>query len=430
MTKEELMRYANDPFWVRLRWIFFILFWALWLAMLVGAVYIIIGAPKCAAPTPLAWYKQGPLVKIDSPIIYADKLRQLKAVGAKGVVYKLPEGETYKVHTPETKTQIKQLVDSLSNDNIHVIVDVTPNYVHLQDELFTRLELEVPGALEAFVHNDGPSVPNNWLSTKGGSAWQQMKGNKFLLSQFGKDNFDVQLNSSAAKEKFKNVLNELVQLGVKGVRLNNFEHYIVGSDLKDDVVNVNAAPGTVHTDYSYYTHTQTTYQPGLRDLIAEFSDLVKNATGGTGFVSVPNQIVNIEDFKSKGELTVELPVSGTLTRTLASAYTPKTVEQLFNELSQVVNNLGNKSWVQWQYDTAELEKGSVGLSEYNFFLMLLPGVPVVDNVDQLVINSPAINSTEPSLISQLEAIRESPSYMHGSFDVFINANKSVIAYAR
>lgn len=55
MTKEELMKYANDPFWVRLRWIFFILFWALWVAMLVGAIWIIIGAPKCAAPTPLAW---------------------------------------------------------------------------------------------------------------------------------------------------------------------------------------------------------------------------------------------------------------------------------------------------------------------------------------------------------------------------------------
>ena len=27
LTKEELMKYANDPFWVRLRWILFIVFW-------------------------------------------------------------------------------------------------------------------------------------------------------------------------------------------------------------------------------------------------------------------------------------------------------------------------------------------------------------------------------------------------------------------
>lgn len=55
MTKDELMKFANDPFWVRLRWIFFILFWALWVAMLAGAILIIIRAPKCSAPVALSW---------------------------------------------------------------------------------------------------------------------------------------------------------------------------------------------------------------------------------------------------------------------------------------------------------------------------------------------------------------------------------------
>lgn len=53
MTKEELLKYANDPFWVKLRWILFILFWGVWIAMLAGAISIIVFAPKCAAPTPL-----------------------------------------------------------------------------------------------------------------------------------------------------------------------------------------------------------------------------------------------------------------------------------------------------------------------------------------------------------------------------------------
>jgi hypothetical protein len=48
LGKEELMKYANDPFWVRLRWFLFVLFWALWVAMLVGAIVIIVFAPKCA----------------------------------------------------------------------------------------------------------------------------------------------------------------------------------------------------------------------------------------------------------------------------------------------------------------------------------------------------------------------------------------------
>lgn len=55
MTKEELMKYATDPFWIRLRWVFFISFWLLWLGMLVGAIVIIIMAPKCAPPAPRTW---------------------------------------------------------------------------------------------------------------------------------------------------------------------------------------------------------------------------------------------------------------------------------------------------------------------------------------------------------------------------------------
>lgn len=55
LTKEELMKYADDPFWVNLRWFMFVLFWAMWVAMLAGAITIIVRAPKCAPPTPRQW---------------------------------------------------------------------------------------------------------------------------------------------------------------------------------------------------------------------------------------------------------------------------------------------------------------------------------------------------------------------------------------
>lgn len=430
MTKEELMRFANDPFWVRLRWIFFILFWALWLAMLVGAVYIIIEAPKCAAPTPLVWYKQGPLVKIDRPTVDDEQLKQLIAVKAKGVIFTLPDSDTYRLNRTETSAQIKQLVEFLNKNNIHVIVDVTPNYVPQDDDLYKRALNNEPEAVAAFIMVNQQSVPTNWLSTKNGSAWHKYKDGSFVLSQFGENNVDLQLNSTAAKDKFKNVLKELVALGVKGVRLNNFEHYIVSNSLENDEQNKNGDPKFVLTDYAFFLHTHTTNQPGLRELISEFSDVFKSATNGTGFVSVTSKIVKPEDFKVDDKLTIELPVWGTLPRTLASNYTDQTVEQLSNELSQIVKIVGNSSWVQWQYDTTELAKNQVGLSEYNFFLMLLPGVPVVDNVGQLNLPAKTVNDTEASFISRLEEIREGPSYMHGSFKTFVNANKTAIAYSR
>ena len=62
MGKEELMKYANDPFWIRLRWTVFALFWVLWIAMLLIAIIIVVRAPKCPAPAPLEYWQKGTLV--------------------------------------------------------------------------------------------------------------------------------------------------------------------------------------------------------------------------------------------------------------------------------------------------------------------------------------------------------------------------------
>merc|ERR1712177_66146 len=66
LSKEELMQFANDPFWVRIRWTLFVLFWIVWVAMLVASVVIIIYAPKCPSPEAKQWWQKGPVYK--SPV--------------------------------------------------------------------------------------------------------------------------------------------------------------------------------------------------------------------------------------------------------------------------------------------------------------------------------------------------------------------------
>lgn len=65
MGKAELMKYANDPFWIRLRWFLFVAFWLLWAAMLAGAIAIIVMAPKCSPPAPKKWWEESPIVRLD-----------------------------------------------------------------------------------------------------------------------------------------------------------------------------------------------------------------------------------------------------------------------------------------------------------------------------------------------------------------------------
>ena len=49
LTKEELMRYANEPFWVRLRNILFVSFWFVWLSILLAAIGYVVNSPSCKA---------------------------------------------------------------------------------------------------------------------------------------------------------------------------------------------------------------------------------------------------------------------------------------------------------------------------------------------------------------------------------------------
>jgi len=57
LTKEELMQYANDPFWRRVRIILMVLFVIAWVVMLAAAVAIIIVAPKCPPRPDLDWWQ-------------------------------------------------------------------------------------------------------------------------------------------------------------------------------------------------------------------------------------------------------------------------------------------------------------------------------------------------------------------------------------
>jgi len=47
LSKDELMKYANDPFWVRTRWTVFALYWIVWFGMLFGSFKIIYSADRC-----------------------------------------------------------------------------------------------------------------------------------------------------------------------------------------------------------------------------------------------------------------------------------------------------------------------------------------------------------------------------------------------
>nr|KAF6275611.1 solute carrier family 3 member 2 [Myotis myotis] len=67
LSKEELLKVAGSPGWVRTRWALLLLFWLGWLGMLAGAVVIIVRAPRCRDLPAQSWWHKGPLYRIGDP---------------------------------------------------------------------------------------------------------------------------------------------------------------------------------------------------------------------------------------------------------------------------------------------------------------------------------------------------------------------------
>lgn len=369
-------------------------------------------------------FKEGPLVKLHPEIkVDAQLLEKLQSIETKGVIYQLPADKTYSVHTDEVRNHIKGLIENFKNTTVKVILDLTPNFVTTEDDLY-KLAIANDTYRSAFIWLERTRFPNNWLTKEGnGSAWKEVKTQNYVLSQFGPNNIDLQLNDTFAKEKFKKVLHDLVELGVKGFRLANAKHYIIDKTAPDD--GQSSLPNKIHTDYDFWTHSGTTFQAGIGQLLNEFSQFVSNETNGEGFLSVSENIERPEVFKNNtNQIGFDLPMINVLSYKL-NENGSNVAEKLRLKLESAVNDLGQNVWIQWPYEKPALDKLKVGTSEYNIFLFLLPGVPV-GTLDEFI----GLNNTNLDEVKKLEAIRKSQSYQHGSFAVYSYLNDTVIAYSR
>lgn len=336
----------------------------------------------------------------------------------------MPADKTYSIQTDETvKNHIKELVDDFKNTSMKVILDLTPNFVTTEDDLYKQAMINETYR-SAFVWLARARNPNNWLSkVDSGSAWKEVKTQNYVLSQFGPNNIDLQLNDTIAKEKFKQVLRNLIEMGVKGFRLANAKHYIIDKTAPDDGQSSIPSLSTVHTDYRFWTHSGTTFQPGVGQLLNEFADVVEIGTKGEGFLSVTDNIVRPDIFKNiGGKIGFELPIISALPHTLTESGST-VAKKLKSELNSTFTQLGDKAWVQWPLENPASGEGKIGISEYNIFLFLLPGVPV-GTLDQLT------GSNNTAVIKALEKIRKTQSFQHGSFEVYTENNDTIIAYSR
>ncbi|XP_056249427.1 solute carrier family 3 member 2b [Seriola aureovittata] len=160
LSKEELLRVAGTPGWVRTRWALLVVFWLGWLGMLVGAVFIILQAPRCRDLPPTNWWNDGPLYQIVNIQAFTDthnlkgleqkvdSLSQLKVKGlVVGPIHVAPPDDAMSLRfeeiSPEAGNleQFKGFVQAAHKKGISVVLDLTPNYQGSSGPWFSNISV-------------------------------------------------------------------------------------------------------------------------------------------------------------------------------------------------------------------------------------------------------------------------------------------------
>jgi solute carrier family 3, member 2 len=305
--------------------------------------------------------------------------------------------------------------------DLHVVMDLTPNYVGEGDPTFQEaIKNDVTDEdqfLSAFVTS---KTENNWKKVgKSEPAWKK-HGNRFFLSQFG-EKYDLQMSSEVAQQKLKNTLEQLIDLGVKGFRLNNAKHFIVSTDRSDESPD-SEKQGSDQSNYDFYLHTKTTNQPGLGDVIRVFTQFVHNKTDGEGFLTIRDDAAKrVENYVISGSkvLGFDLPRLAFLNNIQSSSDdAPKLLHTGFDILKTTINM--DTLWMQISYDNIKNGLDSIA---YDMFMSLLPGAKFgsLDNLKA---------AAENEHFKKLDDLRDSPVFQFGSFDVLLSHNNTAFAYTR
>lgn len=162
LSKEELLKVAGSPGWVRTRWALLLLFWLGWLGMLAGAVVIIVRAPRCRDLPAQSWWHKGPLYRIGDPQAFQgpgagglaglkgrlDYLSSLKVKGlVLGPIHKTQKDDLHGTNLEEidptlgSREDFESLLQSAKKKSIRVILDLTPNY-RGQDSWFLPTQMD------------------------------------------------------------------------------------------------------------------------------------------------------------------------------------------------------------------------------------------------------------------------------------------------
>ncbi|XP_005099207.1 neutral and basic amino acid transport protein rBAT [Aplysia californica] len=332
LGKDEVMKYADEPFWRRLRWILFILFWVGWLAMLVTAVVIIAVAPRCPPRPDLKWYQTETVYQVlpesfkdsnddgigdfdgldpkvddyiaddlDIKVVWLSNIYETDSLASElGIL----DHEATSASFGTTPDKMRSWMKSLRKEGKKVILDLVPNQSSKNHTWFQKSRNGDEKFKDFYVWKattDG-NPPNNWKTLDGDPAWTYDDVRKaYYFHQFGTDYPDLNLANEDVVEEIKDIMKFWFDKGVSGFHIKDVEYLVENPDLPDD-----------DADRSQTVNYKGTFEflEKLREVANQYSDKPgrERVLFATVYKANKNQTMSYWGTEDKKRLHIVLPL--------------------------------------------------------------------------------------------------------------------------
>lgn len=440
MGKEELMKFANDPFWIRLRWFLFIAFWLLWAAMLGGAIAIVVMAPKCTAPKPKEWWEKSPIVQLDpvetstndlkgvQSLLDTLKEQNVDAISLASIVKESSIGgtEDFKDIKPTlgTTSDLEALVKAAKDREQYIILELDPGHTSTEHPWFKRSVQKEDPYTSYYVWADGKatsdgrrSPPTNWLSVNGGSAWEwNEQREQYYLHQFNNTQADLNYNNPTVVAEFSDILSHWLKLGISGFRLANTQYLTEDPELNDEFRSTIPSEAD---NYDSLIHAYTRDRPENVAILAKWQERVYNETENKGFFTLRDDIgTDILQVYNEKKRLIDLPQNSQFLTTANSSINATVLQR------GISHWLNFTSWPAWNIngDKRDLRARMPAdiADSLTLMTLLLPGTPVLKLNDTL---------SAKQAFATLSKARQSSTFLYGETMVK-TVNGSVFVYTR
>lgn len=272
MGKEELSKYANDPFWVRIRWSLFILFWLTWIGMLAAAIIIVVLAPKCSPPPNLNDLQKGSVYEVLTHSFkdgqeeqdgvgdfkgISDRLSHFNSLGVKMVLL-APIFKSLSLTNPDygygvidfndvdshlgSLSDFDNLIEAAKKTDVKILLDMIPNHSSDEHPWFVKSAAKEEPYSDYYVWNntgDTTTPPDMTESIFGGSAWTfHPTRQEWYLHRFGVKQPDLNYDNPAVRAEMNSTFNFWLKRGVSGFRLSGVEYIFENDDNQSKLFNL------------------------------------------------------------------------------------------------------------------------------------------------------------------------------------------------